>query len=133
MFEAGSYFSGNHEKTEQEIYQIVPDMLGEILDLVPELDGFVIGGSYAKGTWEPGDDVDVDLVYSDLYTGSRREEIMEIFRLCEARWNAMIHVRARLISPDIDPRIARKTYRPNTPYVVRSEEVALRWGLMEEK
>lgn len=134
MSEAGRYFSAHHEKTEQEVYHIVPQMLGEILDLVPELDGFVIGGSYAAGTWKEGDDVDVDLIYSDvMFSGRGSDEIIEIFKSCESRWNITIEVRGRLVSPDIDPRIAFETYRPGTPYVVRSEEVALYWGLINGK
>jgi len=52
------------QEKKQRIAKIACDLVGECIEKYPQVVGFELGGSYAKGTWvpeKPVDDVDIDI------------------------------------------------------------------------
>jgi len=52
------------QQKKQRIAKIAYDLVGECIEKYPQVVGFELGGSYAKGTWvpeKPVDDVDIDI------------------------------------------------------------------------
>jgi predicted nucleotidyltransferase len=123
-----------HDKSEQEIYRRIPPILKALLNKYPQLDGFVIGGSYASGSYQNGDDIDIDLLYPsypDILNKQRLEEDIHLrFQLNQLK----AHIRAPLAASTLPEHMRRSMYErhPETPFVVRNQNVAAIWGLVSQ-
>jgi len=52
------------QQKKQRVVKIACDLVGESIEKYPQVVGFELGGSYAKGTWvpeKPVDNVDIDI------------------------------------------------------------------------
>ena len=52
------------QEKKQRVVKIACDLVGEYIEKYPQVVGFELGGSYAKGTWvpeKPVDNVDIDI------------------------------------------------------------------------
>ena len=116
---------------ENPIYQKIPDMLAQLLDEIPEVQGFAIGGSYASGTWTESDDVDIDVLFNNMPDSDRYYTIKDDIRVFFMKRGIIIQIRAPLAKTLITETMRRDIYarHPGTPFVVRNENVANDWGL----
>jgi len=91
--------------------------------------GFSIGGSYAKGTWCEGDDVDMYLLYDDYpYPPEQSDIILYAVRWAFTLQNLEVEVMPLAFNA-MDRNFLLGLIRPQTPYVVRSSQIAEKWQL----
>jgi len=124
--------AGNLQKGTQEIYHLVPSILRALLNEYPQLDGFVIGGSYASGSYKNGEDVDMDLLFSSHPENHKRQQI-EADILSRFQLNRLkADIRAPHATDDMSEVMRKSMYKchPQTPFVVRNQLVAHAWGLI---
>lgn len=122
---------GNHSKGEHPVYQIVPQLMQELLEQLRVIDGFVIGGSYASGRYKDGDDVDFDVLFATYPPAlDRRILYREIERSFKTR-GFVAEIRAPLARLILPERMRKTLYseHPNSPFVVRDISIARDWGL----
>lgn len=121
-----------HDKSNHGIYKIVPQIMQAVLHEYPEIAGFVIGGSYANGQYQSGDDIDTDLIF-DEYPDSwqRKLNIEKEIRQKFMQEKLMLYIRLSVATGTIPSKDRLETYseHPNSPYVVRNNGVAKAWGL----
>lgn len=124
----------HHNKSCHKIYSVVPQIASVILNKYPEVAGFVIGGSYAKGKFSSGDDIDTDVIYESYPdTWARKLEIDKEIRQEFMRYGIELYIRLSLQTDTIPLKDRLETYNehPNSPYIVRNRNVARTWGLIK--
>jgi len=123
-----------HDKSDHEIYKVVPPIMLTLLHDYPQLGGFVIGGSYANGQYMSGDDIDADVIF-DSYPDSwqRKIGIEDEIRQLFMQNNLTLYIRLSLATDTIPSKYRLETYKehPNSPYIVRNKDVAKAWGLVK--
>jgi len=124
-------YNAEHHRNMHEIYSLVPQVLSRVLRTLDPVEGFVIGGSYAKGTYRTGDDIDFDTLLGSNWNINELEDIRYIIEQEFNKNNMLPDLRAMLKRSSIDRSLRQSLYsrHPNSPYVVRSPEVANAWGL----
>lgn len=126
------YIQGFHRKGKHNIYSEVPSVMTRLLDSMPIIEGFVIGGSYACGRFQSGDDVDFDVLF-ETYPDPVNMQIL-LRRIAREFRNQRIipEIRAPLARLALPDQMRQTLYNahPETPYVVRRLDVIASWGLM---
>ncbi|MBI3985143.1 MAG: nucleotidyltransferase domain-containing protein [Candidatus Levybacteria bacterium] len=126
------YIAGYHNKSRHSIYLTVPTILAALLTSIPSIDAFTLGGSYAKGTYEDGEDIDLDIIFNggewQTGWGSRRyRRVTAAFR----RSGLTVDIRATIKSELLTPSERSHYYRMHSqsPFVARDSHVVEEWKL----
>lgn len=114
-------------KINSKVYNDIPSYLSTILCEFPEIAGFAIGGSFAKGNYANGEDIDVDIFVYQSVDPYSRQEFKEAIQSKVKEYK--IDVRHIISHHGTHPSIAKNFLRKNTPYVVRDDSVRNFWGL----
>lgn len=132
--EAVEYSMAHHDKGEHAVYRLVPNILVDILRDLPLFEGFAIGGSYANGRYKKGDDIDLDVLFENYPDPVDQQELLQELRRRFTINDIPVEVRAPLAKSALpEPlRIGLYEHHPNTPFVVRTEQVAKDWGLISD-
>lgn len=121
--------SRERNRRSEQVYSLVPGLLQGILDQYQEVSGFVLGGSYAAGKYNPGDDIDMDILYENYPT--RQWEIYHSVMNTFEGNGLIAHIRGNFAKSSMSDHFRKQQYarHPNSPHVLRNLQVAKDWGL----
>ncbi|MCR4263389.1 MAG: hypothetical protein NUV98_01560 [Candidatus Roizmanbacteria bacterium] len=127
-----AYAVEHHDKKRDDVYSLVPLAMCGILKILEPIEGFVIGGSYAKGTYKFGDDIAFDVL---LENECKMQDVSDFLAYIEEEFNIrniVPDIHAVLSRSSVDARLRKSIYsrHPNTPFVTRTFDVAQEWGLL---
>jgi hypothetical protein len=125
------YLSAHHDKSSHPAYVMVPKIAAFVMRSMPDVTGFVFGGSYANGKYAWGEDIDFDLLLDAYPVGFNRDLVSFPIRRAFNQQAFNAHLRAPLAANSISESLRVSTYdkHPNSPYVVRDSQILKLWGL----
>ena len=121
-----------HPPAEQAISGILFTIFSQAFREIEDVDGAVFGGSYAKGTYQLGDDIDFDILTTVFIQPNRRLVIAAQLQRYFSVSGLTAEVRDFVPETEFTDETRWEHYdelHPDSPFIVRDEHVAKVWGL----